>query len=219
MNNPITFKKWIIVMIISFGFTLLFAILGVAFSGISFITQIDQLAATNFAHNINEIFTEEGLYIDASGADDCENFTLKMGNHTLVEVNCDAQMENSMMDSTHSEDNMMSNDMMSTTDLSEEEIEDYINGVVNTVSISTKSDLDTLLVTISIYGENNNLFESNKAKNYVVDSTEEAVENKLKNNEFVNQNTKDEDFKEYFERTELSNQDVEDYINDYFSIY
>ncbi len=221
MNKPVNFKKWIVVTIISFGFTILFTILGVAFSGFGMLGQANQFTSSNIAHNMGEMMSGEGLYINAGGADYCEDFTFGFGNQTMMEVNCD-QETSSMMDDSNSmmdDSNSMMDDSSSMMDsVSTTEIKQGLYGLAEGIELNSKADLDALMVNSSLYAEAHNYYNTNRQRAEVSDYVEDIAEDILESMSLPSDaKANDEDYKDYFEREFLSGQDTDDYIEAYFT--
>ncbi len=214
MNKPVNFKKWIIVTVISFGFTILFMILGVAFSGFGMLGQVNQFTGSNIAHNMGELMSGDGLNINVGGVDNCEDFTLGFGNQTLIEVNCD-QETNSMMDDSSS---MMGDSDSMMNSASTTEIKQGLYDLAEGIELNSKADLDGLMVNSSLYAEAHNYYNTNRQRAEVSDYVEDIVEGILESMSLPSDaKANDEDYKDYFEREFLSGQDTDDYIEEYFT--
>ncbi len=228
MNKPVNFKKWIIVTVISFGFTILFIILGVAFSGFGMLGQLNQFTGSNIAHNMGEMMSGDGLNINVGGVDNCEDFTFGFGDQTLMEVNCD-QETNSMMDDSSSmmdDSSSMMDDSSSMMDdsssmmnsASTTEIKQGLYELAEGIELNSKADLDGLMVNSSLYAEAHNYYNTNRQREEVSDYVEDIVEGILESMSLPSDaKANDEDYKDYFEREFLSGQDTDDYIEEYFT--
>lgn len=192
--KTVKFKKWIIIAIVSFIMTFIFAIIAVVSGGTSMLHGMGNMTARNVA-----ISTQLPDFIE-NFVSDCNQITyIDDGNgNTSVETDCD--WNSGMMNGNR----MMNGD---SEDILQAELKTYFAGQ----TITTLADLNSILDQISIYATTNN-YTSHRYLKEIADESADLADDLIELNPLSDDAKNDEDQVDFFERTELNNQDLDNYI-------
>lgn len=194
--KTIKFKKWIITAIVSIIMTVIFAIIAVIVGGTSMLYGMGNMMSSDLtSYNIGVSYPD---FLD--GFSNCSSITItgdENGNQS-VESNC--QFSTGMMNNN----NMMNSNI---EDTAGQDLTTYFDGQI----IETKNNLNAILDQISVYVTNNG-YTTNKDLKEIADVSADYADNLIELNPIGDDYKNDEDQVDYFERTQLNNQDLENYI-------
>lgn len=202
MKQP-KFKVWIISTIVTFVLSIILFTAGsgqfLISGGNSFFDMVAQIEAGTLSE---DDFTNE--FLNNLGVDQSEIDTI-IGT-------TDGSNNNSSNSTSSSSNQSLTEDQLET------QIRNQVPTIVSNVTITTKSELDTYLSSVLTFAKDNDYTSSIKTQEEFIDEVNNYIEDYILINNSTPSDLKvDEDMDEYFERTQLNNQDLEDYITKYFA--
>lgn len=210
--KKIKFKKWIITAITSFALAIMFLIIGIVMGGSSILTSF--AISPNFEHYIIEGIEQSGILTDADGRDNNSNSGNNFNKEVSVSTNdTDNGCVTTKTITINGDKRTYTNDC----DGDFEATDQYIQfaDLTKQYSFYSSDDLDNYLDEVVAVMNSNNIEISGDSGEDFIDAIVDLIDVQMLSSTIPEDAKNNEDFEDYFERTELNNNDIDQYVESY----
>lgn len=232
--KPIKFKKWVIAAIVSAIIGIGLFIFGVVLGGASLVTSLatiepqiesyiyEGLNEANGAVTVEKTITTDGntteVTTDTANTDTTTNDTTSTDGSTTKEVTIEKSTNNSTGNNCSTTVTVNGNTYSDECDDFEyTDSYDLFITLTDGYTFNTKADLDNYLADVVSVVNDNNLSFTGEMREDFVDELVDLVERQMVYSTIPSDARADEDFEDYFERTQLSNVDIDQYMESYLA--
>lgn len=214
--KKIKFKKWIITAITSFALAIMFLIIGIVMGGSSILTNF-AISTPNFEHYIIDGIEQSGILTDTNEfynqSRSNENFDKEVSVSTSNDTDngCVTTKTITINGDTKTYTNDCDDDFETTDQYTQ------FADLTKQYSFYSNDDLDNYLDEVITLMNSNNIGISGDSGEDFMDAIVDLIDAQMLSATIPEDAKNNEDFKDYFERTQLSNVDIDQYVESYLA--